>query len=154
MLRLRCVWVGKTKSEPLRELVADYHGRVERFVRCETVELKESASRDERVIVAEESARILATLRAGETVVVLDVDGKQWSSTELAAELENWEMTGVSAIAFVIGGHLGVASEVKSRAHVRWSLSRLTLTHEMARVVMLEQLYRAYTIRRGLPYQK
>ena len=154
MLRLRFVWLGKTKSEPLRALVADYQGRLERFVRCETIELKESASRDARVVVAEEASRILGALRAGETVVALDVEGEQWSSPELAAELEKWETGGVSQIAFVIGGHLGVSDEVKRRADVRWSLGRLTLTHEMARVIALEQIYRAYTIRRGLPYQK
>ncbi len=73
---------------------------------------------------------------------------------ELAAQIEAWQGRSVREAAFVVGGHLGVSEEVRRRADVRWSLSRLTLTHEMARVVLVEQLYRAYTITRGLPYQK
>jgi 23S rRNA (pseudouridine1915-N3)-methyltransferase len=87
--------------------------------------------------------------------VLLDVEGRrEWSSPELAAQVERWQLEGKKEIAFVIGGHLGVAAELKAKADVRWSLSRLTLTHEMARVVLVEQLYRAYTIMHGLPYQK
>jgi 23S rRNA (pseudouridine1915-N3)-methyltransferase len=87
--------------------------------------------------------------------ILLDVSGPtQWSSEELAAQVEAWQGRSVKEVAFVVGGHLGVSEEVRARAQVRWSLSRLTLTHEMARVVLVEQLYRAYTITRGLPYQK
>jgi 23S rRNA (pseudouridine1915-N3)-methyltransferase len=68
--------------------------------------------------------------------------------------LDRWQNDGRKEVAFVVGGHLGVSGEVRARADVRWSLSRLTLTHEMARVVLAEQLYRGYTILRGLPYQK
>jgi 23S rRNA (pseudouridine1915-N3)-methyltransferase len=72
----------------------------------------------------------------------------------LAAEIERWQTSGTKEVAFVIGGHNGVSHDVKKRANICWSLSRLTLTHEMARVVLVEQLYRAYTITHGLPYQK
>jgi 23S rRNA (pseudouridine1915-N3)-methyltransferase len=68
--------------------------------------------------------------------------------------VEVWQGRSVKEVAFVVGGHLGVSEEVRRRAQVHWSLSPLTLTHEMARVVVAEQLYRAYTITRGLPYQK
>jgi 23S rRNA (pseudouridine1915-N3)-methyltransferase len=86
---------------------------------------------------------------------LLDVDGEtNWSSRELAARVEEWQGRSVKEVAFIVGGHLGVSGEVRERADARWSLSRLTLTHEMARVVVAEQLYRAYTITRGLPYQK
>ncbi len=156
-MRIRLIWVGRTKNEHARSLVSDYLQRLGRFARCEVTELRESASGDERGVVEEESKRIAGALggRAGGVTVLLDVEGqRQWSSPELAAQVERWQVEGKREVTFVIGGHLGVAAELKAKADVRWSLSRLTLTHEMARVVLVEQLYRAYTIMHGLPYQK
>jgi len=153
-MRLRLVWVGKTRSEPLRSLIDDYLRRLSRFARCEVTELREGAGADDRAVLAEEGKRITDALAAGSFVVLLDVEGQQWSSPELAAELERWRKEGRKEVAFVVGGHLGVSEEVRARADVRWSLSRLTLTHEMARVVLAEQLYRGFTILRGMPYQK
>jgi 23S rRNA (pseudouridine1915-N3)-methyltransferase len=153
-MRLRLIWVGKTRSEPLRSLVDDYLRRLSRFARCEVTELREGAGADDRAVMAEEGKRITDALAAGSFVVLLDVEGRPVSSPELAAELGRWQNEGRKEVAFVVGGHLGVSDEVRARADVRWSLSRLTLTHEMARVVLAEQLYRGYTILRGLPYQK
>jgi 23S rRNA (pseudouridine1915-N3)-methyltransferase len=155
-MRIRLIWVGKTRNEHVRALVGDYLQRLGRFVRCEVTELRESASGDERGVIEEESRRIASALvRADGVTVLLDVEGRrEWSSPELAEQVERWQLEGKKEIAFVIGGHLGVGAELKARADVRWSLSRLTLTHEMARVVLVEQLYRAYTIMHGLPYQK
>ncbi len=156
-MRIRLIWVGRTKNEHVRALVGDYLQRLGRFTRCEVVELRESASADERGVVEEESKRITGVLgeRADGVAVLLDVEGqREWSSPGLAAQIERWQLEGKKEIAFVVGGHLGVSAELKAKADVRWSLSRLTLTHEMARVVLVEQLYRAYTIMHGLPYQK
>lgn len=153
-MRLRLIWIGKTKDERLRSLAEEYLKRLSRFVRCEVVELAASKSKDEREGIEEEGRRILSGLRADSFTVLLDVNGREWSSQELAAEIERWQLAGRKEVAFVIGGHNGVSREVLKRASARWSLSRLTLTHEMARVVLAEQLYRAYTIIHGLPYQK
>jgi len=154
-MRLRLIWVGKTRNEQLRALVDEYLQRLGRFVRYEVTELRESEAGNERAVLEEEGARIIGALRADALTALLDVEGRrQWSSPELAAQIENWQARGVREVAFVIGGHLGVAQAVKERANVRWSLSQLTLTHEMSRVVLAEQLYRAFTIIRGLPYQK
>ena len=87
-------------------------------------------------------------------LVLLDVNGTEWSSTELAQELQRWENNSIKEVAIVIGGPDGFDSRIGERAQKRWRLSRLTLTHEMARVVVVEQFYRAYAINRGLPYQK
>ena len=154
-MRLRLIWVGKTRDERLRALVADYLRRLSRFARSEVVELREGTSADERACLEEEGKRILGALASDAWTVLLDVKGSQsWSSPELAAQLQAWQARSFKEVAFVVGGHLGVSAEVKRRADVGWSLSRLTLTHEMARLVLVEQLYRAYTIARGLPYQK
>ncbi|HEX8921835.1 MAG TPA: 23S rRNA (pseudouridine(1915)-N(3))-methyltransferase RlmH [Pyrinomonadaceae bacterium] len=153
-MHLRLIWVGKTKNEHLRALLEDYLGRLRRFVRSEVAELRESSARTEREGIEEEGRRIIGALHRDAFVVLLDVEGREWSSTELAGEIEKWQTNGRREVAFVIGGHNGVSKEVIERANFRWSLSRLTLTHEMARVVLAEQLYRAYTIIHGLPYQK
>lgn len=153
-MHLRFIWVGKTRNEHLRALVEDYLKRLKRFARLEVLEVRESAARTKEAGIEEEGKRILGGLRADALVVLLDVDGRQWSSQELSGELERWQTGGTKEVAFVVGGHWGVSVEVLERAKVRWSLSRLTLTHEMARVLLLEQIYRAYTILHGLPYQK
>lgn len=155
-MRLRLIWVGKTRNEHLRALAGDYLKRLSRFVRCEVTELRECSSPAEgRACLEEEGKRIQGALASDALTVLLDVGGDAaWSSEELAAQVERWEGRSVKEVAFVVGGHLGVSDEVRRRAHLRWSLSRLTLTHEMARVVLVEQLYRAYTIARGMPYQK
>ncbi len=151
---LRFIWVGKTKNEHLRALVEDYLGRLRRFVRSEVTELRESAARTEREGIEDEGKRIIGALHRDAFVVLLDIEGREWSSIELASAVEKWQTGGKKEVAFVIGGHNGVSKEVAECAHHRWSLSRLTLTHEMARVVLAEQLYRAYTIIHGMPYQK
>jgi len=154
-MRLRLIWTGKTRNEHLRALADDYLKRLSRFVRCEVVELRECTAADERACLEEEGKRILGALASEALAVLLDVGGPtRWSSEELAAQVEGWQGRSVKEVAFVVGGHLGISDEVRRRADVRWSLSPLTLTHEMARVLVAEQLYRAYTITRGLPYQK
>ena len=152
---MHLIWVGKTKNEHLRRLTDDYLQRLARFARCEVTEVRESDhSSQPQSVLDTEGKRIVNALTANALVVLLDLDGRQWSSPELAAEVERWQGSGVKDVAFVIGGHYGVSADIRQLANVRWSLSRLTLTHEMARVLTVEQLYRAYTILHGLPYQK
>ncbi len=152
-MQLRFIWPGKTKDEHLRALVSEYLKRLSRFARCEVVETREGADGDPAAI-EKESQRILGAIPARSQMVLLDVKGREWSSPELAAQVQRWENDSVKEVAIVIGGPRGVSAEIIARAQEKWRLSRLTLTHEMARVVALEQLYRAYTINRGLPYQK
>ena len=152
-MRFRIIWTGKTRDARLRALIEDYAERLSHFVRCEVTELKE-LGRTDKAGIDKETKRISDGLRSGSLTVVLDAEGSEWTSPELAAQLKNWEGTGVKEVAFVVGGPNGLAPELVTRADKRWSLSRLTLTHEMARVLLLEQLYRAFTIVHGLPYQK
>ena len=151
-MRLLFIWPGKTRDERLRSLIAEYLKRLQRFTRSEVIETREGGS--DRASLEKESQRLLEAIPARSLTILLDVNGSDWSSRELAGELQRWENDSVKEVAIVIGGQDGVSSEVADRAQKRWQLSRLTLTHEMARVVAVEQLYRAYTINRGLPYQK
>ena len=152
-MRIRFIWPGKTKDEHLRALVSEYLKRLSRFARCEVIETREGAASD-TAAVEKESHRILDAVPARSQMVLLDLKGREWSSPELAAQVQRWENDSVKEVAIVIGGPRGVSAAVVARAQAKWRLSRLTLTHEMARVVSVEQLYRAYTINRGLPYQK
>ena len=152
-MRIRIIWTGKTRDARLRALIEDYSERLSHFARCEVTELRE-LGRTDKTGIDKESKRISDALRPGSTTVLLDPDGTEWTSQQLAAQVQRWEGNGIKEVAFVVGGPNGLADDLKSRADKRWSLSRLTLTHEMARVLLLEQLYRAYTIVHGLPYQK
>ncbi len=100
-----------------------------------------------------EGRKVLAKIGAPECVVVLDERGKEFSSQELAARLAGWQADGRD-LAFVIGGPDGVSQECMARADLRWSLSRLTLPHGLARVLFTEQLYRAWSLSTGHPYHR
>jgi 23S rRNA (pseudouridine1915-N3)-methyltransferase len=152
-MRFRIIWPGKTKDARLRALIEDYSERLSHFVRCEVTELRE-LGRVDKTGIAKETKRISDGLRPGAVTVLLDPEGLEWTSQQLADKVRSWESSGIKEVAFIVGGPNGVAPELVTRADERWSLSPLTLTHEMARVVLLEQLYRAYTIIHGLPYQK
>jgi 23S rRNA (pseudouridine1915-N3)-methyltransferase len=152
-MKVRFIWPGKTRDEHLRALVSEYLKRLQRFVRCEVIETRE-VSGAEVAGLEKQSRRMLEAIPANSLTILLDLQGRDWSSQDLAGELRRWENDSVKEVAIVIGGQDGVSAEVSTRAQIRWRLSRLTLTHEMARLLAVEQLYRAYTINRGLPYQK
>jgi len=152
-MRLRIIWTGKTRDARLRALIDDYAERLSHFVRFEVTELRE-LGRSDKTGIDKETKRISDRLRPGSLTVLLDADGAEWTSQQLADQVRNWEGQGIKEVAFVIGGPNGFAGDFKTSVNKRWSLSRLTLTHEMARVLLFEQLYRAYTIIHGLPYQK
>ena len=147
-MKFKFVWIGKTKDKNWRALQDEYSARLSHFVKFEIAELRDEANKET------EGKRILENLNQTAFVVLLDVEGRSISSHELAETIEKWQNRGLKEVAFVIGGAEGVASGVVERADFKLSLSVLTLTHEMARVVLLEQLYRAYTIIKGFPYQK
>jgi 23S rRNA (pseudouridine1915-N3)-methyltransferase len=152
-MRIRIIWTGKTRDARLRALIEDYAERLSHFARCEVTELRE-LGRTDKTGIDKETKRISDALRPASITVLLDPDGAEWTSQQLAAQVQSWEGNGIKEVAFVVGGPNGLADDLKARADKRWSLSQLTLTHEMARVLLLEQLYRAYTIVHGLPYQK
>ena len=146
-MKFRFLWVGKTKDKNWRALQEEYFARLSHFVRCEIVELKDAGKEIEGKL-------ILDKLNQSTFVCLLDVKGRSISSHDLAKDLEKWQNRGLKDVTFVIGGAEGLASGVVEKADNSLSLSFLTFTHEAARVILLEQLYRAYTIIRGFPYQK
>ncbi len=142
---IRVVAVGKLKDRALREAVADYYGRIGRYARFEEVELKDGTA-------DEVSKRIARAIPDRSRAIALEVDGKALSSAGLAKFVGRCESDGVQNIVWLIGGAYGLPPTASTRADLRLSLSGLTLPHRLVRLILAEQIYRAFTILRGEPY--
>jgi 23S rRNA (pseudouridine1915-N3)-methyltransferase len=145
--------VGRLRPA-MREAADDYLRRLGRYVGVREVEVRE-ASREPTVPAQREAeaTRLAERTPTGSRVVALAREGKAWTSADLARRIDEWRLA-ARPVTFVLGGSHGLAPGLLQRADVRWSLGPLTLPHELARVVVLEQLYRAFTILRGEPYHK
>lgn len=155
-MKLIVASVGKPRGE-LAAPIAEYERRLRRYFSYEAVEVKELASRQAsgpREVMEEEGRRLLARIPPGVEVVALHRLGEGWSSVRLAEHLAEQAVRASPGVAFLIGGAFGLSEEVLERARHRLSLSSFTLPHELARLVLTEQLYRAGTIARGEPYHK
>jgi len=152
-VRVTLLAVGRLRPH-VRAAADDYLTRLARYVTVEEREVKE-ASRAPTVEAGQrdEHAALAAKVPPGSRLVALDRSGKTWSSEELARRLDDWRLT-ARPVTFVIGGSHGLAPALVAKADDTWSLGVLTLPHELARVVVLEQLYRGFTILRGEPYHK
>jgi 23S rRNA (pseudouridine1915-N3)-methyltransferase len=153
-VKLHFVWIGKTRDRACAALIADYLERIKRFVHYEVSELKEQSSADEKRMIVAEGRKLISAIERDDFVALLDEKGDELDSPQFAEFIVKRQQAGTKRLAFVIGGFAGVSDEVKQRAHFRLSLSRMTLTHELARVVLTEQVYRAFTLLAGSPYHK
>lgn len=154
-MRIHLVAVGRVRDPALREACDDYAGRIRRYQRLEVTEVREAGRPDRAADAARhvEGEALLGAVPPECRVVALTRHGKAWSSEDLAHAVERWQMEG-SDVALLIGGAHGLDADVLRRADVTLTLSPFTLPHELARLVLLEQLYRACTILRGEPYHK
>jgi 23S rRNA (pseudouridine1915-N3)-methyltransferase len=139
-MRYRVVAVGRVKDAALRAACDEYLGRLRRYAKVEEQEVKDEA-------------RVLGAVPDGSRLVALSRRGEAWSSTALAEHTARWELE-ARDVTFAIGGADALPADVLAHAERVWSLSPLTLPHELARVIVYEQLYRAHTIRRGEPYHR
>ncbi len=157
-MQIKIIAVGKIKEKFLQDGVAEYKKRLRPYVDLQIVELAEekrpASGTAETTAKEKEGERILAVITPGWFIVVLDASGLSWSSVELADAFRQWELAGKSRVAFVIGGDLGLSPSVLARGDCRLSLSKMTFTHPMARLFLLEQVYRACRIGHGEPYHK
>lgn len=153
-MKLHFVWIGKTKDRHCAALVADYLERIKRFTSVEVSELKERNAEDQSRIIALEGMKLLDAVASDDFVVLMDERGREKTSQELSAFISERQQAAVKRMAFIIGGFAGVNDDVRKRANFQLALSRMTMTHELARVVLTEQIYRAFTILAGLPYHK
>ncbi|MBR2728721.1 MAG: 23S rRNA (pseudouridine(1915)-N(3))-methyltransferase RlmH [Eubacteriales bacterium] len=160
---IRIVCVGKMKDRALQSLSAEYLKRISPFAKAEIVEVRDEpnthAERDAEAarIKNTEADRVLAKLRSTDLVILLDLGGEMWNSERFAKQLGRWqERAGQKGgdLVFAIAGSLGPGAALLDRADFRWKLSDLTFTHLLTRVLILEQIYRGFTILHGRTYHK
>lgn len=160
VMKVKIISVGKLKEKYLKDGVAEYSKRLGKFTKLEVIELIDEKTPDKasqlekQRIIEKEGSRILSHIKEREFVIVLAIEGKQLSSEEFSREMEKVTLQGFSTITFIIGGSLGVMSEIKNKAHILMSFGRLTLPHQLMKLVLIEQIYRAFMIQQGSPYHK
>ena len=145
-MKITIIAIGKLKEKYLVDAVNEYLKRLKPFANVDIVELPECRTVDE------ECEKILSRLSKDAWICVLDVIGEAMSSEELAQTISNQALNGQSKLIFVIGGAFGLNEKLRGVANLRLSLSKMTFTHQMTRVILLEQIYRSFKINRGEPY--
>jgi len=140
-LRIVVIAAGRLKERELRSVADDYLGRIRRYAKCDEVEVRSAKD-------------LAAAVPEGATLVALEVEGEALSSTELSRRVERWGSTGKGIVAFIIGDADGIPKALSLAATARLSLSSLTLPHRLARILLLEQVYRSFSILRGEPYAR
>ena len=159
-MRINIVCVGKIKEKYLKLGIDEVKKRLSKYCKLEIIELEdekapENLSDKEMLMIKEkEGKKILSKIKDNSYVIALAIDGKNLSSEELAETINKLGVRGISNITFVIGGSLGLSDEVLSRADYKLSFSKMTFPHQLMRLILLEQVYRAYRINNGEPYHK
>ena len=160
MQKVTILCVGKLKEKFYAEAVAEYSKRLKRHCTLEIIELPESRLPDDpspaeiRQALAGEAALIEARLPKGGAVIAMCIEGKELSSPALAEKVEQFGLSGASQLTFLIGGSVGLDASLKEKADLRLSMSPMTFPHHLARIMLLEQIYRAYQILAGSKYHK
>lgn len=159
-MKVKLITVGKLKEKYLKDGISEYVKRLGRFTKFESIELPDEKTPDNasesenKLILEKEGQRILSKVGDRDYVIALAIEGKQFPSEKFAKEIEQATLKGHSEITFIIGGSLGLSSEVKKRANRLMSFGFLTFPHQLMRLVLVEQIYRAFMIQQGSPYHK
>lgn len=159
-MKITVIGVGRLKEKYWREAVEEYSKRLSKYVSLEIIEVPDEKApetlshAEERQVKQSEGARILKSIKDGAYVIALAIDGKMLSSEELSTFINERMVRGCGHIVFVIGGSLGLSDEVKKRADFKLSFSKMTFPHRLMKVILLEQIYRAFTIIEGKTYHK
>ena len=159
-MKIKIVTVGKLKEKYLKDGITEYSKRISRFATVEMIELADektpdNASEAENEKILEiEGSRILSKIGQRDFVVVLAIEGAILTSEEFSKQLEKASINGFSTLTFIIGGSLGLSTKVKKRSNLSISFGRLTFPHQLMRLVLVEQIYRAFSIQQGSPYHK
>lgn len=159
-MNISVICIGKLKESYWREAIAEYSKRLSKYSTLTIDELKEerlpdnASNAEEEGVKASEGSSILKRVKASSYVIALDVKGKALSSEGLAEKLSALAIEGKSDVTFIIGGSLGLSQEVLTRADFRLSFSAMTFPHQMMRVILLEQIYRAFKINKNETYHK
>lgn len=160
MYNINLICVGKLKEKYLRDACEEYSKRLSAFCKLKITELTPSRIPDNpsdaqiSAALSEEGKKILSLISPNERVYAMCIEGKLLSSEELCREIQNSGISGSGNIAFLIGGSHGLFDEVKKRADFKLSMSKMTFPHQLARVMLLEQIYRSFMIASGKKYHK
>lgn len=160
MLKITLISVGRLKEKYLRDASAEYIKRLGAFCKLNIIEIDEYRCPDKpsaaqiSEVLADEGRRILSKIPQHAYTFAMCIEGKQMQSTELAQKLSELSINGTSHIVFIIGGSWGLSDEVKARANYRLSMSKMTFPHMLARIMLLEQIYRSMSILSGGEYHK
>ncbi len=161
MLKINIICIGKIKEKYFTDAINEYSKRLSPFCKFSVTELCEERIRsntpnDSQIseVIAAEGRRILRKISPGDYVAAMCIEGKMLSSEELAKTIENIMISGKSTVDFVIGGSYGLSDEVKNTADLRLSMSKMTFPHQMARMILCEQIYRAFEISTNGKYHK
>ncbi len=155
-MRIHLIAVGNRMPEWVNTAYGEFAGRLPPESRLHLLEIppgRRGKGADPARAVAEEGERMLAALPKNPYVIALEVEGKAWSSETLAQQFASWQQDGRD-VALLVGGPDGLAAACRARADIQWSLSPLTLPHRLVRIVVAEQLYRAWTLLHGHPYHR
>ena len=159
-MRIDILTVGKIKENYLKEGVSEYSKRLSRYCDLKIIEVSDESTKEEcseqekRMVLDKEAGRLEKYLASDAHLIALAIEGKQYTSEGLSARMDDLMLQGKSHIQFVIGGSLGLAPQILSRADEKLSFSRLTFPHQLMRMILLEQIYRSFRISRGEPYHK
>lgn len=159
-MKITILTVGKIKEQFYRQAIEEFKKRLSRYCKLEIMEVPDEktpdrASEAEEIQIKErEGQRILKYIKEDDWVCALAIDGKMLDSVELSEKIEKMAVRGISHITFVIGGSLGLSMEILNRADYKLSFSKMTFPHQLMRVILLEQIYRAYRIMHKEPYHK
>lgn len=159
-MRITIISVGKLKEKYLQMGIEEYSKRLGRYIKLELIEVPDEkapetmSAAEEDIVRKKEGERILANVKEGAYVVALAIDGNQLSSEGLAQFIQTNMTRGVSHMVFIIGGSIGLSTEVLSRADYKLSFSKMTFPHQLMRMILLEQVYRGFRIINGEPYHK
>jgi 23S rRNA (pseudouridine1915-N3)-methyltransferase len=159
-MQITIVAVGKLKEKYLKMGIEEYVKRLSAYARVTIIEVADEKAPenlspgDMQRVKEKEGERILASLKSGQHVVALAIDGEMWSSEKLADKMDSWATYGKSSVAFVIGGSLGLSDQVLMRADEKLSFSKMTFPHQLMRLILVEQVYRGFKIIKGEPYHK
>lgn len=159
-MKITVIGVGKIKEKFFTSAIDEYSKRLSRYCKLDIIELADEKTPDNasdtvnQQIKDKEGERILASIKDDDYVIALAIEGKMLDSVELSEKIEKLGISGTSSITFVIGGSLGLSENVMKRADYKLSFSKMTFPHQLMRVILLEQVYRAYRIMKGEPYHK
>ena len=159
-MNITVIAVGKLKEKYLKQAIDEYAKRLSRYCKLDIIELQDektpdnASEKEELMIKEKEGKAILSKIKDNAYAVAMDLKGKQITSEELASFISNCGVMGNSNITFVIGGSLGLSQEVIKRADYKLCFSKMTFPHQLFRVMLLEQVYRAFRIMKNEPYHK